>query len=702
MSIELRKRRRISGTVIIAVSFLFLLLAVGKNQIIDGDEYKAAAESLAVSSSTVNASRGEILDCNGNPLVTNRQGNSVVFKYAEFPEAEHQKDRNELIHSLIGLFEKNDIQWIDRLPLVYKNKKLIVDEDKMTEFKYMVSESMLEMEKGEESTADECLDALIKRYKLEGYSRQDARKIASVCFGMKYLSFSIASPYTFAEDVPSEIISVIMEKSSTYPGVVSESVSYREYSDTISYSHILGVVGSISAEEYEAEAKKLEEKLSDETLTGTEIKVLKNNAYSLNDKYGKSGIEAAMESYLRGVNGIKTTTTGSDGVVTEEYLSKPVQGNTVVTTIDGELQKIATEALAEMLVDNKNSAYFGTAGAMIVMNCKTGAILANVSLPTYDITKYFTDYDKLIADKQSPLWNRGLQSAYAPGSTMKPAIALASLEEEIITTESAEYCGGYFTLEDQTFKCLSTHGYLNVTTALQKSCNIFFFEMGQKLGIDKMNKYCGLLGLGQKTGVELPEAEGVLASIANKEAAGQVWNPGDTVQAAIGQSDNLFTPLQLANYCATIANGGTRVKPYMIKSVLSADMSEVIFETEPEVVNTLNVSKKNLDIVKQGMREVVLYSGCNYYFQNCIVDAAGKTGTSQVKKKTDAGEVVTCNNGFFISFAPYDDPEIAIAIVAENGQTGSKTSQAAVPVYNYYFSQKTSFSEAGTPDTFIP
>ena len=194
----------------------------------------------------------------------------------------------------------------------------------------------------------------------------------------------------------------------------------------------------------------------------------------------------------------------------------------------------------------------------------------------------------------------------------------------------------------------------------------------------------------------------MLASIANKEAAGQVWNPGDTVQAAIGQSDNLFTPLQLANYCATIANGGTRLKPYMIKSVLSADMSEIIFETEPQVVNTLNVSKKNLEIVKQGMREVVLYSGCNYYFQDCIVDAAGKTGTSQVKKQTDSGETVVCNNGFFISFAPYDDPEIAIAIVAENGQTGSKTSQAAVPVYNYYFSQKTSFNEAGIPDTFVP
>ncbi len=702
MSIELRKRRRISGTVIIALCFLFLILAVGKNQIIDGDEYKQAAESLAVSSSTVKASRGEILDCNGNPLVTNRQGNSVVFKYAEFPDADHQEDRNKLIHSLIKLFEKNGIQWIDRLPLIYENNKLIVDENKMTEFKYMVSESMLEMEKGEKASADDCLDALIKRYMLEDYSRQDARKIASVCFGMKYFSFPTTSSYTFAEDVPTEIVSVIMEKSSTYPGVVSENVSYREYSDTISYSHILGVVGSISAEEYASEAKKLEELLSDETLTGTEIRNLKNNAYSLNDTYGKSGIEAAMEKYLRGTNGIKTTTTASDGTVTEEYLTKPVQGNTVFTTIDGELQKIATQALADMLVDNKNSPYFGTAGAMVVLNCKTGEILASVSLPGYDITRYFADYNQLVADTQSPLWNRSTQSAYAPGSTMKPAIAIAALEEEIITIDSAEYCGSHFVLEDQTFKCLSTHGYINVTTAIQKSCNIFFFQMGQKLGIDKMNKYCSLLGLGQKTGVELPEAEGMLASVANKEAAGQVWNPGDTVQAAIGQSDNLFTPLQLANYCATIANGGTRLRPYIIKSVLSSDMSEVIYETQTEVLNTLNVSEENLDIVKSGMRDVVVNTGCNKYFNNCIVAAAGKTGTSQVKRKIDTGATVVCNNGFFITFAPYDDPELAIAIVAENGQSGSKTSQAAVPVYNYYFSQKTNFDTVDTPNTFIP
>ncbi len=703
MSINLRKNRRIVGTVLIGVMFLALVFVLGKTQIVNGDQYKSAAESLAVSTSSVKAARGEILDCNGKPLVTNRTGNSIVFKAADFPQAKNQQERNKIIFSLITLFEKNNIEWKDRLPLVYNKKGvLVIDKKKNTEFAYMVSENMLEMEKGEESTADECLDALIQRYGLDEYSRQDARKIASVCFGMKYISFSVASPYTFAEDVPTETVATIMENNSKYPGVEAESVSYREYSDKISYSHILGVVGSISAEEYELEQSKLKEKLSDETLTGTELTVLKNNAYTLNDSYGKSGIEYAMESYLRGVNGIKTTTTASDGTVTEDYLSKPQQGNTVVTTVDAELQKIATQALSGMLKDNKNSSYFGTAGAMVVMNCKTGAVLASVSLPSYDITRYFKDYDKLVADNDSPLWNRSLQSAYAPGSTMKPAIAIAALEEKEITTASTCYCGGTYVLEDQTFKCLSTHGYLNVTTALEKSCNIFFFEMGKMLGIDKMNKYCNLLGLGQETGIELPEAEGMLASIANKESNGQVWNPGDTVQAAIGQSDNLFTPLQLANYCATIANGGTRYKPYIIKSVLSSDMSEIIYETEPEVLNTLNVSKKTLNIVKTGMRQVVQNGASSYYYKDCIVEVAGKTGTSQVKRTTESGVTMTCNNGFFISFAPYNDPEIAIAIVAENALTGSQTSQAAVPVYNYYFGQRTQYDMAQSPNNLIP
>ena len=278
MSIELRKKRTIFGIIIIAVGFLLLVSGLVKTQLIDGDEYRAAAKSLSVSSSKVTASRGEIVDCNGNPLVVNRQGNSVVFKYTEFPEAKDQKARNELIYSLIKLFEENKLEWIDRLPIVYEKNKLVLDKEKKAEFTYMVSETMLELEKGEKATPEECLDALIERYGLQGYNRADARKIASVCFGMKYLSFSTVSPYTFAEDVPTEIISIIMEMSETYPGVSSESVSYREYADKESFSHLLGVVGSISSDEYKNEQTKLDERLNDESLTASEIITLKNNA----------------------------------------------------------------------------------------------------------------------------------------------------------------------------------------------------------------------------------------------------------------------------------------------------------------------------------------------------------------------------------------------------------------------------------------
>ena len=701
MSSEQRKKRTTVGVIVIGVSFLLLVFSLFKTQLINGDEYKAAAKSLSVSTGVVKASRGEILDCNGSPLVTNWQGNSIIFEYNDFPGADKQAERNKLIFSLIKLFDKNKIEWKDELPLKYENGKLIIDKEREKEFEYMVSENMLEMEKATKSTAKECLAALIERYSLSSYSENDARKIASVCFGMKYIGFSSVNSYTFAEDVPAEVVATIKEMQSVYPGVDVEIVSYREYTDKENFSHILGVVGSISSEEYEKEQVKLDEALSDDTLTATDITILKNNAYSLNDDYGKSGIESVMESYLRGKNGIKITTVESDGSTSEDYINKPEQGASVVTTINSELQRVASKSLAKMLVNNKNLSYFENAGAVVVLDCNTGAVLASVSLPGYDITRYFEDYAKLSKDDGSPLWIRSFQSAYAPGSTMKPAIALAGLEEEIIDGNSGRYCGATYEVKDQVFKCLGSHGTITVTTALEKSCNIFFYRIGEELGIDKMNKYTNLLGLGQKTGIELPETEGIMASIANKEAQGKTWLPGDTVQNAIGQSDNIFTPLQLANYAATIGNGGTRYKPYIIKSVLSADMSEVIYETEPTVLNTLNAKEKNLELVIQGMRQVVTSSSCNEYFKDCVVDAAGKTGTSQLKRTTKDGHVQDCNNGFFISFAPYKNPEIAVAVVAENAKSGARASAVAADIYNYYFGQRTKSDKASVPNSFI-
>ena len=705
MTREQRKKRTQIGVGIIVAVFVCLAFYLVKVQIIDGKEYKEASASLAVSQTTVKASRGEVFDVSGNPLVTNRQGYDIIFKYAEFPSYKDQPARNELILKLITLFEENDAEWLDRLPIQYDKKgKLVVDKEKSAEFSYMVSENMLELEKGEKSTPEECLDALIERYGLQSYDRPTARKIASVCFGMKYSGFSVPISYTFAEDVPSKLIPVILENSEVFKGVEEEGSTYREYANTTAFSHILGVVGPISEEEFQYEKLKLQQSLNDDELTKNEKDTLQNNAYSINDKYGKSGIESVMEEYLRGKNGIKATTEASDGSVTEKYLVAPEQGATVVMTIDSNLQVVAQDALEKALVDNKDLEYFGEAGAVVVQNVRTGEILACVSYPTYDITKYFTDYEELSSDGDSPLWNRALLSAYAPGSTMKPAIAIAGLTENKINSTKTYDCTRYYTCEDQTFQCLSQHGDITVTSALEKSCNIFFFELGRELGIDKMNKYASLFGLGQKTGIELPETAGMLASVANKEALGETWNAGDTVQAAIGQSDNLFSPIQLVNYCSTIANGGTRYKPFIIKSVLSADLSEVIYETTPEVLNTLSISKNELDIVKQGMRQVLTSTENNahYIFEDCIVEAAAKTGTSQLKRTTAAGEVVDCTNGFFICYAPYDDPEIAVAVVGENVRTGGGMSSVAVAVYNHYFTQKSKYETMNKNNVLIP
>lgn len=702
MSVEQRRKRRKIGVIAIVTVFSLLVTMLAKVQLVDGKKYKAAGAGLSVSQTVVKGARGEILDTNGEALVTNRQGYSIVFKYNDFPSYKKQSERNELIYSLISLFEKNGAKWLDRLPITEKDGVFSIDKTKSEELEYLTGENMLELPGGVDSSADECLDGLIERYYLEGYSRSDARKIASVCFGMKYLYFSESNEYTFAEDISSELVSKIKENSTFYRGVDAEAVSYREYDDVLHFSHILGVVGSISAEEYTSEKTRLEEQLSDDTLTKLQKTALETNAYSLNDTYGKSGIEALMEHSLRGENGIKTVSTNADGTSKESYLIKPSQGNTVVTTIEKGLQQVSYNALEEMLIENRQSELFECAGAVVVQNVKTGAILACVSYPSYDLTKYFSDYDKLSSDSASPLWNRALQSAYAPGSTMKPAVALAGLEEGVIDKNTVYNCTRYYTISDVTLQCLGYHSYLNVGTALEQSCNIFFYELGKDLGIDKMNKYSSLLGLGQKTGIELPETAGTLASIANRESNGGVWNPGDTVQAAIGQSDNLFSPIQLVNYCSTIANGGTRFKPYLIKSVLSSDMSEVISKTEPEVLNKLSLKEDTLEIVKDGMRRVVLNGGCSYYFKDCIVDAAGKTGTSQLKRTTAAGVTMNCNNGFFITYAPYDDPEIAIVVVAENVGSGSGISKAAVDIYNYYFSQKTNYEQAALPGSLIP
>lgn len=681
-----------------ALVFVFFAGTLIKVQLVKADAYQK--NTVTAYTVTVEAARGEILDRNGGSLVTNKQGNSLVFNYAYFPT--DLKERDELILSLIHLCDSYGQDHIDNLPIVvnsdgsYSYVKDDEDEDIQDYIDWLKSPEMLNL--NSYATADNCMTALIKRYELEDYSKEDARKIAAVCAEMKKLGFSTSMPYTFAEDVDMELVSIIMENGSFYRGVENLIVPYREYTDGTIAPHIIGRVAKISAEQYKAGKEETEaaiEKAEAEGASDEEIAAIKRNGYSMNDQVGSGGLESAMESYLRGTRGQKTVYVDSDGNATEEYTVAPKQGNTIITTIDPGLQKVAQHALERRV----NSLTVVTdlppgaaAAAVVVQSVNTGEILACATYPSYDNSTWEENYDAWVDDKiGSPLWNRATMSTYEPGSTFKPCVAIAGLEENIIDSEFTWECDGYYRyFSDVEFGCANrvAHGEVNVTEAINKSCNGFFYETGRLLGIDKIDKWASAFGLGSKTGVEIQEAQGILAGKEYRESQGGTWHPGDTVQASIGQSDHQFTILQMANYCATIANGGTRYIPHFIKSVMSYDYSETILKKDPVVAQDLGISKSNLKLVQKGMYKVANEGFCKSAFSGLPVKAAAKTGTSEVKKKYD-GVLVEGNNGFLITYAPYDNPEIAIALVVETANTGAMTATIAADIYDYYFSEKT-------------
>lgn len=686
---KIQKQRAITMNVVIAVAFIFLTGTLFKIQIIDKDEY--AAKTVSQTSVVVDAARGEILDRNGNPLVTNRQGNSVVFNYAYFPT--DQAERNAIIISLINLFEKNGREYIDNLPIYLDvNGSFAFEENRDSDIKWLKSADMLDL--NDYATADNCMAALVDRYELQQYSKKEALKIASVCAEMKRVGFSTSSPYTFAEDVPTELVAIVMENGAFYKGVENKVVPYRQYVDGTVAPHILGRVSGIHASAYEAEKVKLAEalqKAEDEGASDEEIAAIKRNAYTINDDYGNSGIEGVMESYLRGTRGVKTVSVISDGKVSEDYTVTPKQGDTVILTIDSDLQKVAQDSLkkrVDSLSVNSDLPY--AAAAVIVENVNTGEILACATYPSYNNDTWSENYSTWAADSTNPLWNRALMSTYEPGSTFKPAMAIAGLEEGVINSSFIWDCKAAYTyFSDHTFWCANhvSHGRLDVVHAISESCNGFFYETGRLLGIEKMNEWASAFGFGQKTGIELNEAQGILAGKEYRESQGGVWRPGDTVQAAIGQSDNQFTLIQLCNYAATIANGGTRYVPHFVKSVKSYDYTETVVDKAPVIAAELDINPRYLNLVREGMLLVGTEGYCKNAFANLPVKAAAKTGTSEVVRVIN-GNKVEGNNGFLISYAPYENPEIAVSVVVESATAGSLTAVVVADIYDYYFSAK--------------
>ncbi|MDD2417673.1 MAG: penicillin-binding transpeptidase domain-containing protein [Oscillospiraceae bacterium] len=665
---SLNKRRAVALALIIVFVFLAFSIRLFQIQIVEGEKYAEMAKRNEVINVTIQASRGEILDRYMTPMAINRTSFSVVFDKAFFPTGtseEQQKLQNDIILSLTGLLSENDCDWNDTLPISDKIPYSFLEE-RQSSIKNLKSRITM----AEYATAEQCMNQLVEQYSLEKYTPVQQRIIAGVRNEIDIRQFAIKNPFTFSSDVTEQVYNKILENSSVFTGVIVQPTPVREYVNKRVGAHLLGTVGPIYPEEY---------------------KSLKDKGYLLNDTVGKSGVEAALESELRGINGVSTVIRDASGTVVEKKeTTPPVPGNTVVTTLDYDVQKATQKALADSIkkLRAQRKGANGqdiSSGSVVMLDVKNGGVIVSASWPDFDLSTYNKDYLKLYNDKDRPLFNRALNGAFACGSTMKPGVALAGVTEGLVSRSSAPiFCNrvySFYASSNYSPTCMGYHRKISTVNAIAESCNVFFYDLGRRIGIDKMNEYSKLFGLGQKTGIEIGEASGILAGPAYRKSIGAVWNPGDTCAAAIGQSDNMFTPIQLAAYAMTIANDGVRYKTHLVKSVRSYDGNET--PVKPQVAATVKLSKEAIDTVREGMVKATQYpSGtARSHFSNAPYTVAAKTGTAQPGNKNRS------DHGVFIAYAPVENPEVAIAVVLENGSSGPSTALARV-VLDAYFNSK--------------
>ncbi len=632
-------------------------------QVTDHETYRELARESQELILPIAAARGEILDRSFRPLAANKVAYEVVLDAVWFPKTDERQ--NEVIAALCDLLEQRGEEWNDTLPI---SRTLPFAFVPARETSVTALKNTLRLPTS--ASAADCMQALATKYGLEEYSAMQQRRLAGVRYEMTVRQFSPRRAYVFAAAVNKETSYRISENSDVFQGVAVQAAAQRDHTAGAAAVHLLGTVGPIYAEEYAA---------------------LKAKGYALNDTLGKSGAEAAFEPYLRGVAGRRVLRKNSQGTVVEVLEeAPPLPGDAVVLTLDMALQAAASEALNKTINDLRalpatsggrflNNGHDVASGAVVVLDVADGGVLAAASWPLYDPATYREDYTSLLNDPDRPLFNRALNGTFACGSTMKPAVAMAALSEGVITSGAVVSCRGrYDRFADAglVLHCMGRHGRLNVTAALQRSCNVFFYDTAEKVGIDAMNRYAALCGLGEKTGIEVGEASGVLAGPAFREAAGGRWSAADTAGAAIGQSDNLFTPIQLAAYAMTLANDGVRYKTHLFHSRLAYDGREKEVYT-PQVAVKATFSPVAVETVREGMVAVATRGTAAGYFRRTPYTVACKTGTAQVSQGRS-------DHGVFIAYAPAEEPRVAISVVMENG-TSAASLRVARAVLDVYF-----------------
>ncbi len=626
-------------TVLLAIVVALYSVRVFSLQVIDKSGLASKVSGLTEVKVAIPAARGEILDKNGRQIAVNRDGYDIVFNSAYIDRA----TLNELISQLILLCEQYDVKYNDTLPLGSTSPYTFTDDTGAAKLRKFLNVA-------DYADAAQCFTRLAEKYSLGGFDRDMQRKIMGVRYSMDKAAFSVSAPYTFAEDIKSELMLVISENNMMLSGVSVEVTPYRHYPSSDLMPHLIGTTGPI----YEEEWEKYKEK-----------------GYSYNDKVGKSGIELYAEEYLRGTDGEMIYYFDSNGkAVSTKVIKEPIPGKTVMLTIDKALQTITQKVLAESIENLRNSGNPAVSGgAVVVMDINSGAVLTSANYPSYDMATMSQNYNQLLSDKNKPLLDRAFQGVYPIGSTIKPLVALAAMENSKYNYGENIYCKKtYDYFSDFKPNCMHFHGNISLKDALARSCNYFFFELGRRTGIKTLNEYYKNFGLGVKTGIEVNDSSGIFTEFES--------DSGNTIQVAIGQL-NAFTPLQLASYTCTLANGGTRYKATLIDSVVSYNYSETYVDNNAEILGNFQINSTMLSQVKEGMLSVTEDGTGSTVFADYKIKVGGKTGTSQ----TDSG----ADHSVFIAFAPYDKPEIAISVVLEHGASTYTTTSIARAVLDGYF-----------------
>lgn len=665
-------------TILVYIVGIVLLAQLFNLQIVHGEEYRETSNTKLTRESVLKADRGSIKDSSGTMLATVDAQYSIVL----YKTKVNNETLNTTILKLLNILSTNSDSYVDNF-LIDVNPYRFKLEEEESQKKWKKANNI-----DEDATAEEAFNYFKNKYDIASDNVEDIRKILAIRYEISYKGYSSTKSIEIASNISRQSLEQIKERNAEFSGVEVVETPVRAYPLKTTASHILGRIGRIESSELE----------------GNE------DIYNQNDIIGKSGIEYVFEKYLKGTDGVKQIDMNVDGTITDEYVSKEaVSGSDVILTIDSKLQAVTEQALADNINKIANHGFSqennpADAGAAIVLNVKTGEVIAMASYPDYDPSAFVNGIDTntwnyYINGDTKPLENKAISAMYSPGSTYKMVTALAGLETGTITPKTKINDTGVFRKYNSSWKCWNRHGhgYLNVSQAIEHSCNYFFYDLGDRLGIDNLAKYSYYLGLGHKTGIELKgEIDGVLASNEIAKQENRVWNPGETISAAIGQSYNTFTPLQMAKYVAMIANRGKNLDVTIVKSIINPDGSEVSrdeYESyvneklglQQENVEEMNFKEENIEAILEGMRGVTSESGGTAYstFRDFDIEVGGKTGSAQtgVEGKT---------NAWFVGFAPFDNPEIAIVVFVRNGGSGGYTAEVARDIIAQYFGMNTS------------